>query len=34
MEQDHKRHFYYGMKAYTKQAISKISIISIIMGHT
>ena len=32
MEQDHKRHFYCAMKAYTKQAISKISIISIKMG--
>ena len=34
MEQDHKRHFYCAMKAYTKQAISKISIISIKNGHT
>ncbi len=34
MEQNHKRHFYCAMKAYTKQAISKISIISIKMGHT
>ena len=34
MEQNHKRHFYCAMKAYTKQAIPKISIISIKIGHT